>query len=129
MHTVLNKHRLPAVTKIFKVCNGESFTDQCTKQLTLTYILKKKCDPIFSCYTDRIFSEYNNILDTNMRESLFQSFMHHIITKCIYLLFSLAMQPSARCGLLVSRGFLITHNDVSQSVLWTSDQLVAETST
>ena len=30
-----------------------------------------------------------------------------------------------------SRGFLITHNDAAQSVglLWTSDQLVAETST
>jgi len=30
-----------------------------------------------------------------------------------------------------SRGFLITHSDASQSVglLWTSDQLVAETST
>jgi hypothetical protein len=30
-----------------------------------------------------------------------------------------------------SQGFVITHNDVSQSVglLWTSDQLVAETST
>ena len=30
-----------------------------------------------------------------------------------------------------SRGFLITHNDTPQSVglLWTSDQLVAETST
>jgi hypothetical protein len=30
-----------------------------------------------------------------------------------------------------SRGFLITHNDAPQSVgiLWTSDQLVAETST
>jgi len=30
-----------------------------------------------------------------------------------------------------SRGFYITHNDASQSVglLWTSDQLVAETST
>jgi hypothetical protein len=30
-----------------------------------------------------------------------------------------------------SRGFLITHNDAQQSVgpLWTSDQLIAETST
>jgi hypothetical protein len=30
-----------------------------------------------------------------------------------------------------SRGFLITHNDAPQSIglLWTSDQLVAETST
>jgi hypothetical protein len=47
------------------------------------------------------------------------------------LFFSLALQPSAGYGLLVSRGFLITHNDAPQSVglLWTSDQLVAETST
>jgi hypothetical protein len=42
-----------------------------------------------------------------------------------------ALQPSAGYGLLVSGGFLITHNDGPQSVglLWTSDQLVAETST
>jgi hypothetical protein len=44
---------------------------------------------------------------------------------------SLALQPSAGYGLLVTRSFLITHNDAPQSVglLWTSDQLVAETST
>ena len=37
---------------------------------------------------------------------------------------SLALQPSANYGLLVSRGFLTTHNDVPQSVvlLWTSDE-------
>jgi hypothetical protein len=53
------------------------------------------------------------------------------ILPCYYLLFYLALQPSAGYGLLVSRGFLITHNDAPQSVrlLWTSDQLVAETST
>jgi hypothetical protein len=47
------------------------------------------------------------------------------------LLFSLALQPSAGYGLLVKRGFLITHNEAPKSVglLWTSDQLVAETST
>jgi hypothetical protein len=51
--------------------------------------------------------------------------------KNIFILFSLALQPSAGFGLLVSRGFLITHNDAPQSVglLWTNDQLVAETST
>jgi hypothetical protein len=40
------------------------------------------------------------------------------------------LQPSAGYGLLVSRGFLITHNDAPQLVrlLWTSDQFVAETS-
>jgi hypothetical protein len=44
---------------------------------------------------------------------------------------SLAVQPSAVYGLLVPRGFVITHNDAPQSVglIWTSDQLVAETST
>jgi hypothetical protein len=41
------------------------------------------------------------------------------------------LQPSAGYGLLVSRGFVTTHNDVPQSVglLWTSDQLLAETYT
>jgi hypothetical protein len=49
----------------------------------------------------------------------------------LLLLFPLALQPSAGYGLLVSRGFLITHNDAPQSVgfLCTSNQLVAETST
>jgi hypothetical protein len=48
-----------------------------------------------------------------------------------YVFFYLALQPSAGYGLLVSLGCLITHNDAPQSVglLWTSDQLVAETST
>jgi hypothetical protein len=48
-----------------------------------------------------------------------------------YLLFSLALQAIAGYGLLISRGFLITHNDAPQLVglLWTSDQLIAETST
>jgi hypothetical protein len=45
--------------------------------------------------------------------------------------FFLTLQPSAGYGLPVTRGFLITHNDALQSVepFWTSDQLVAETST
>jgi hypothetical protein len=49
----------------------------------------------------------------------------------LLLLFSLALQPSAGYGLLVSRSFLITHNDAPQSVglLWASDQLVADIST
>jgi hypothetical protein len=44
---------------------------------------------------------------------------------------SLAVQPSAGYDLLIARGFVITHNDEPQSVglLWTNDQLVAETST
>jgi hypothetical protein len=46
-------------------------------------------------------------------------------------LFSLALQPSAGYGLLLSQRFLITHNYAPQLVglLWTSDQLVAEIST
>jgi hypothetical protein len=45
--------------------------------------------------------------------------------------FSLALQPSAGYGFLVSPCFLITYYVASQSVglLWTIDQLVAETST
>jgi hypothetical protein len=44
---------------------------------------------------------------------------------------SLALQSSAGYGLLVTRRFVITHNEAPQTVglLWTSDQLVAETST
>jgi hypothetical protein len=49
----------------------------------------------------------------------------------IYVLFSLALQPSASYGLLVPRGFLIAHNDTPElaRLLWTSDHFVAETST
>ena len=45
--------------------------------------------------------------------------------------FSVALRPNAGHGLLILEVFQITHNDASQSVglLWTSDQLVAETST
>jgi hypothetical protein len=54
-----------------------------------------------------------------------------ILLLLLLLLFSLALQLSAGYGLLVPRGFVITHNDAPQSVglLQTSDQLVAETST
>ena len=53
------------------------------------------------------------------------------ITLPVYFFFPVALRPSAGHGLLileVSRSH--THNDASQSVglLWTSDQLVAETS-
>jgi hypothetical protein len=50
----------------------------------------------------------------------------------LLLLLSLALQPSAVwLWPPHSRGFLISHNDAPQSVepLWTSDELVAETST
>jgi hypothetical protein len=55
----------------------------------------------------------------------------NILITFFYFLLNLALQPSAGYGLLVSRGFLITHNDAPQSVglRWMSDQLVAETST
>jgi hypothetical protein len=48
----------------------------------------------------------------------------------IILLFSLALQPSA-CYVLLVHGVSWSHNDAPQSVglLWTSDHLVAETST
>jgi hypothetical protein len=54
-----------------------------------------------------------------------------IIIIIIIIIISLALQRSAGYGLLVTRGFLITQNDAPQSVglLWTSDQLAAETST
>jgi hypothetical protein len=47
-----------------------------------------------------------------------------------YYLFSLALQPSADYDLLVTQGFVITHNDAPRSVghLWMSDQLVTKTS-
>jgi hypothetical protein len=56
---------------------------------------------------------------------------HNFALIFIFHLFSLALQPSAGYGILVTRGFVITHNDAPQSVrlLWTSDQLVVETST
>ena len=46
-------------------------------------------------------------------------------------IFFLALRPNAGHGLLILEVFQITHNDAPQSVelLWTSDQLVAETST
>jgi hypothetical protein len=67
----------------------------------------------------------------------FASCTVHFVNICVKtnkytnLLFSLALKLSAGYGLLVSRGFVITHNDAPQSVglLWTSDQLVVETST
>ena len=46
-------------------------------------------------------------------------------------IYFVALRPNAVHGLLILEVFLITHNDAPQSVglLWTSDQLVAETST
>ena len=58
-----------------------------------------------------------------------------ITVKTIYFLLSWRYSPLVGLGLLLIHedfcGFWITHNDTPQSVglLWTSDQLVAETST
>jgi hypothetical protein len=63
------------------------------------------------------------------------SWIEHVrneeVLSLLLLLFSPALQPSAGYGLLISRGFLITHNDALHSVglFRKSDQLVAETST
>ena len=47
------------------------------------------------------------------------------------LFFAVALRPNAGHGLLILEVFQITHNNAPQTVglLWTSDQLVAETST
>jgi hypothetical protein len=53
-------------------------------------------------------------------------------SKMAYIFFGRnSFPPPRRPGLSHSRGFYITHNDAPQSVglLWTSDKLVAETST
>jgi hypothetical protein len=53
------------------------------------------------------------------------------LVRYVFSLVPFAHQPSAGSALLVAQGLMITHNDATQSVglLWTSDQLVAETST
>jgi hypothetical protein len=57
----------------------------------------------------------------------------HTILGLFIIYFIIFSGSAAQRGLwpLRSRGFVITHNDAPQSVglLWTSDQLVAETST
>jgi hypothetical protein len=80
----------------------------------------------------------DNITKTNNLTGIHSNSCSIVYVKYIFgsqysfiFLFSLALQPSAGYGLIVSRGFLIKNNDAVQSVrhLWTSDQLVAETST
>ena len=63
-------------------------------------------------------------ISCNMTYITFQLFVCFV---CLYL----ARQPPRGPGPPHKRGFSITHNDASQSVglLWTSDQLVAGTST
>jgi hypothetical protein len=62
------------------------------------------------------------------------NFLHcYLVPRCKYILLFIFSGTAAQRGLWPprSRGFLTTHNDAPQSVglLWTSDQLVAETST
>jgi hypothetical protein len=47
----------------------------------------------------------------------------NIFNKCLLFYYFLSPQPSAGYGLLVTRGFVITHNDAPQSVglLWMID--------
>jgi hypothetical protein len=62
-----------------------------------------------------------------------QTYLYATGHKFHFILFFIFSYTAPQCGLWPprSRGFLITHNDAPQSVelLWTSDQLVAETST
>ena len=53
------------------------------------------------------------------------------ITNIFNIIFSVELRPNAGHGLLILKVSYSTHNDTPQSVglLWTSDQLVAETST
>jgi hypothetical protein len=79
-------------------------------------------------------------MSTNFKAAIFSklrkiSYLVRLMYRSLqfyYLLFSLALQPSAGYGLLVfSRDFLIIHNNAPQLVglLWTNDQLIAKTST
>ena len=54
-----------------------------------------------------------------------------LLNRIFIYFFSVALRPNAGHGLLILEVFYIIHNDAPQSVglLWTSDQLVAETST
>jgi len=70
---------------------------------------------------------------TNFSCTLYQT---NLLCTCIrptypVRLFVSVLQPPSGPGSLHSRGFQITHKDATQSIglLWTSDQLVAETST
>jgi hypothetical protein len=59
-----------------------------------------------------------------------ENFIAFLALRIVKLIF-VALRPNADHGLLILEVFYITHNDAPQSVglLWTSDQLVAETST
>jgi hypothetical protein len=52
----------------------------------------------------------------NKNSVTFRSISRALLLLLLLLLFSLALQPSAGYGLLVTRGLLVTHNDVPQSV-------------
>jgi len=73
------------------------------------------------------------------RNRLLSSFIHRIKklneldinSNVLCFVFGATAPPPSGPGPLHSRGFWITHNDASQSVglIWTSDQIVAKTST
>jgi hypothetical protein len=77
-----------------------------------------------------LFPDWKQLLQSKNKTLYSENYTLLMAAYYYLFLFSLALQPSAGCGLLVSQGFVITH-DAPQSVglLWTSVQLVAETST
>jgi hypothetical protein len=69
-------------------------------------------------------------MQTGISLGVFISCAETLTRLLLLLLLFMALQPSAGYG-IVTQGSLITHNNAPQSVrlLWTSDQLVAESST
>jgi hypothetical protein len=104
-------------------------------RLNPEYVLNRDCTRFFRLFTCKKLS-----LGTDCYRPpryTFVKFLCNNVCVCRFLTLlktffnSLALQSSAGYGLVVTRGFVITHNDATQSValLWMSDQLVAETST
>jgi hypothetical protein len=96
--------------------------------------IRKNCEKKDSFQFRYYFvNEIKTVVKAKTINSLQRSLFFYLLTNLMrikFILLHLSLQPSAGYGLLVARGFLITH-DAPQSVglLWTSDQLVAETST
>jgi hypothetical protein len=79
-----------------------------------------------------IYLKLSNSLELIIYLNIFHILAFSVYLSIYYHLFIISGPAAQRgLGLLVSRGFLITHNNAPQSVglLWTSDQFVAETST
>jgi hypothetical protein len=69
-----------------------------------------------------------NLTYSTPQAALYQNRTEDRYTDYYICKFSLSLKPSAGYGLLIARGFMITHNDAPQSgQLWMSDQLIAET--